>query len=815
MPFSFTQTEVDDISTASKWDVPFNTWLGVKFGQGFHDTLGSVISRNVEESIWDNGDLMSPELANKSFGIPGHLEWKEPVSIQKARLFRERKEKELEGQMYAESASHEWYHLKGIGGFVAGIAGSISHPLDLGAGYLIGPVGSSAKAAELAKAGASAWRQGVARGLVTRETLQAYKFPKFTEAVIDGTFGNAVFEIPVYLQNVKEQADYTLTDSIVNVVAGGVFAGGLHVGLRGLERIRSGLSGAQKLMDVLDKDTKAAAFRQAVNQMVSDDMVDVSAVIKMDRNFISKQVVAELRESLPAKMVDEQVYDLVDRVASLSDTIDALRQSGEEGSDKLIQALSARLDSMRELEGQQSRSFIDSIQEEIPLREQVTALREQAKTLEGDARIATLAKAVDAERAADTLKSIRESDYFNSPKIQKLIDEKQQKAFRDFLTHNKQKLDEKLRIENDRVGQVKKESSKDVPPLKEEEVEAFVAKERPEAEDASAIEADANRIASDMKNEQLTPEDQQAMQEELDAIFNAIDGNESSSARSSPEPEDGKFRQVKQETLDKLFGKFDRELKPRALLAALESGELKAGETSTALLKHLIKSVDSEKHPVRISLVDDFKSSEEAGFQGKFKTYYHSTVGDVLIVPFNTKGELVKEHSFVRILNHELLHNAVTSKLKTAPMDIFNRVNNLFKFAKREAGGTKWESHNALKNKDEFIAEALSRSDFRKWLASKEYRETSDVIEGRGKLSTLMGGVLDIVRRLLGLRETITHPHGHEVDSITALDEVISVSEKLMSEKREAMIYAEYGTPFDGGKAVDAAIPCAIKAANG
>ncbi len=544
MPFSFTETEVDDISTASKWDVPMNTWLGIKFGQGFHDTFGNVIERFTEEQIWDNGDLMTPEVANRSFGIPGRLDFKEPISIQKARLFRERKDAEIERQMYEESASHSWHSLKAAGGFVASVAGSIAHPLDLGLGYLIAPVGSSAKAASLAETGASAWRIAATRGLITRESLQAFRFPRFTEAVIDGTFGNAVFEIPVYLQNVKEQADYTEVDSVVNIVAGGIFSGGLHLGLRGLERITRGLQGAESVVRDLDRDTQAAMFRQAANQILNDELVDVGPIVKLDKGFIAKQVVTELRQSLPTRLGENDISAMLDRASSLSDTIEILQRTSETSPEERIQLLAQKVDAIRELKQvteqlgeQDKRIYAESLERELPLREEVAKLRESAKAQDGQQRIETLAKAVDAERIANEIKAAREQSYFESPRIQRMIDEKQQQSFKDFLTENRRAIDEKAKVEGNPIKAMDAAKAKAdalAPRLSEEQIKTHSRNATPEDADITAVMADAKAIEKDLVDSQLTPEEQQALKDEIASLYDEIDETDKAVVEAIP-----------------------------------------------------------------------------------------------------------------------------------------------------------------------------------------------------------------------------------------------------------------------------------------
>src|SRR5262245_22233939 len=197
MGFSFSTIEPNQLGQVTKWDVPFNDWVSMRFQNGFSETLGNAISRATEDFIWDDYNPASPDVLNRAFGIEGHLTFDQPMSAQRAQLIHDRKRKELESQAYLESASHSWHSTKAVVGFGASLVGALAHPVDLGLSFL--PfIGSEKAATEVAKLGGSAWRQALARGVFTEEAALASKIPggRLTVAAIDGVVNQAVMEVP-------------------------------------------------------------------------------------------------------------------------------------------------------------------------------------------------------------------------------------------------------------------------------------------------------------------------------------------------------------------------------------------------------------------------------------------------------------------------------------------------------------------------------------------------------------------------------------------------------------------------------------------
>lgn len=271
--FIYPETEPNRLGTATRWDVPLNTWLGVKFGLGRHDTAGGALGR-LREDLWASGPEISAEEANEKYGITGEggLKFDAPISEGRAKLMKQRKEEELLRMSYLNAAEHSWLSPKAAAGLGAQLVGGLAHPVD--ALLMFAPfVGSTAKATGLAKLGAGPVRQAIARGLVPMEAIPTFaKLPRLGPLFVEGVMQNAVAEIPVYLQNVRDQAIYGPVDAAFNVVAGGAFAAGLHAAGRAI----MGLS----------MRTKELMFRKAAQDFLDDKPPDIDGVARMDEGSL-------------------------------------------------------------------------------------------------------------------------------------------------------------------------------------------------------------------------------------------------------------------------------------------------------------------------------------------------------------------------------------------------------------------------------------------------------------------------------------------------------------------------------------------------
>lgn len=346
MGFSFSTIEPNQLGAVTKFDIPLNEWMGLKFGEAFESTLGTARTRMEEDRIWDDGNLVRPDVANRSFGIEGELKFDQPVSIQRARLLHERKRAELERRAYLDSASHSWASAKAVAGFGASLVGSIAHPLDLGLTFL--PfIGSEKAAASVAKLGGKGWRaaleRGLQRGVIPEEALARAGVPyhRLSGAVIDGVVNQAVMEIPIAIQKHRDQADYGPADSAFNILAGGAFAGAIK-GL-GLALERAG-----RLWREADPRIKDAALMDAANTILTGQNPKAGQYFGLDEAAIRSKVEPDVRARNPAPdarqtlketgVTEDNINALLDGSKTPKQVVDEQLGINDSGPDRHVEA---------------------------------------------------------------------------------------------------------------------------------------------------------------------------------------------------------------------------------------------------------------------------------------------------------------------------------------------------------------------------------------------------------------------------------------------------------------------------------------------
>lgn len=364
MPYAFAPRANSAIGESRELDLPVGDWAALKFDAGAHDTIFGAISRFTEDQIWDSPDVMRPDLATKVFGIPGYLKFDEPISIQRARLIRERKDEELRRLSYLNSATHSSFSLKAALGTASGMVGAVSNPLDFSAMF-IPFVGSEASAvsgiprmggyferAAMAARNRGSVLQSIAdRGLLTTTEAIGGRFPHFGAAVINGAMGNAVTEIPVFAQNVRDQAIYGPEDAALNVFLGGATGGAFHLAGAGLGKL---LRLAADSHNRMSPDLQDAAARKATNDLLDDKPVSIEGIARTDRDAILRdlqfdEVAARRRalESIGTLPEEAQARAILEglnrRQASAIDLLDLTRAKANTGEGTIEGKVAARL----------------------------------------------------------------------------------------------------------------------------------------------------------------------------------------------------------------------------------------------------------------------------------------------------------------------------------------------------------------------------------------------------------------------------------------------------------------------------------------
>lgn len=292
--FAFSQVEPRDNGLLANPGVDIGRYLSTAADQGFNDSLFGTVSRMTEDQIYKEGAVLQPDELNRRYGLDGKLKFEEPEYERIAQLRMERKQAEMQRQYYLTEGNTGFFTGRNAAGMGVGVLTSILNPLDLGLAFL--PItGSLSKAKALEQAGAGPLRQALARGLITEEALASrIPAPKFFSAMIDGTMSQAVAEIPLAIQNNRDQADYDAGDFLTNIVSGGVFAGALHIGVESLSR-------ALRTLKSVTPGTREHMFRQALQQTLRDETIDVAKYVNLDEEKI-RQDAQRLRNERYAQL---------------------------------------------------------------------------------------------------------------------------------------------------------------------------------------------------------------------------------------------------------------------------------------------------------------------------------------------------------------------------------------------------------------------------------------------------------------------------------------------------------------------------------
>lgn len=230
------------------------------------------------------------------------------------------------------------------------------------------------------------------------------------------------------------------------------------------------------------------------------------------------------------------------------------------------------------------------------------------------------------------------------------------------------------------------------------------------------------------------------------------------------------------------------------LRSAVEGGHITSGDAaSDALLVHMLQP--SDLHPISSIRMLDFTPAEaqmlsgtSAPFHGRFRRKSGETHAMVEMTMKMQNGEPVTQAQFMETLTHEIVHNNITSKIRDATPEMQTDVDNIFKFVQERGKGTEFEKHNALTSVDELFAE-ISDPKVHKWLSELDY--SGDIRKAQVGIAEVpaitpptirnsaLGRFLEIAKKLLKLPDFITDAFGNKVETITALDQIVSLSSRL------------------------------------
>jgi len=252
--------------------------------------LSSTQKRAREE---DEPLISRDELNNKYSDLGLVFDQDEPQSV--VDIIVDRKESERRRQSIIQRGPQGF--LPGTLKFLTGLGTSVLDPINIGVSFI--PVFGQLRFQRLARS-------------------VGFNKARFVRGTVEGSVGAAVVEPFIYSAAQKEQADYDLADSFLNIGFGTLFGGGLHVGAGKLKDIKTikdfkrkvrkarenlGIKSTEEpeidlykiyypenadTMMKLDKakpETKKALLAKAVGDVLSEEQVDVRKTAEIDPNL--------------------------------------------------------------------------------------------------------------------------------------------------------------------------------------------------------------------------------------------------------------------------------------------------------------------------------------------------------------------------------------------------------------------------------------------------------------------------------------------------------------------------------------------------
>jgi len=261
---------------SAKSDIPSSTFYSTAFEQGMKESMLTSLYRMSEYSLAKEYDPeLNPYIPRKEAidwakneGVNINFDY-DPTSDEMS-LLVERKREENDRQAILAAGTTGGGRIAGSMGVQ--FLGSILNPVDLPLMFL--PiVGSGAKAAQAT----SAVSRIVARGLVTEEVLAArgLAMKGYTAAIIEGTVGQAITEIPLMISNQQSKIDYTGSDFVTNIALAGVFGAGINT-------LRLGVNGILNMQRRLTPETQENMMAGAQDDFLRGRDIDPGRYVDLD-----------------------------------------------------------------------------------------------------------------------------------------------------------------------------------------------------------------------------------------------------------------------------------------------------------------------------------------------------------------------------------------------------------------------------------------------------------------------------------------------------------------------------------------------------
>lgn len=289
MPFAFSQVSPKNTGRVSRVEIPFTNYLGVAFEQGMHDSMFASISQIREMDLEREGPRITADEANERYGLPG-LKFDTSVYESEAKLINERKQAEMRRNFYLEQgAPGGTWSKRGLAGLGTSMIASMLNPLDFSMNFMP-VVGSEKMALQAQRLGRGAFRQALARGLLTTEEAIARRIPiapRLTSSLIQGFVGNVAAEVPHFISSVQSKENYTVSDAAVNILGGTAIGGALHLAM----------TSAARILEKTTMPTRDAMMRKAVDDFTKGKSPEVAQFVAADENIVKEKATDMSRRS--------------------------------------------------------------------------------------------------------------------------------------------------------------------------------------------------------------------------------------------------------------------------------------------------------------------------------------------------------------------------------------------------------------------------------------------------------------------------------------------------------------------------------------
>lgn len=262
---------------------------------------GAMVKQHALNDIANTGEKLSVDQLRKEY-TDGLVNFDRPLTRAQAELIRDRKREEIQRQDIWQRAEG-WATASGV---TASLAAGVVDPVGTAIGIVVAP----AKGIQML---------GGLRAMAASSSLAYRALGTAGLTAVDAAIGNAVLEPYNLYSHQQYYADYTMADSLANVVFGGVFGGALGGGAvvlgRGLSHVGKWtpewLRGKQEA-------THETSLHTAVAQVLDGRPVQVEPILRSDPNLRMAEGHPVQAAEMAGPRVDGQIPVLTDIVQPLT-----------------------------------------------------------------------------------------------------------------------------------------------------------------------------------------------------------------------------------------------------------------------------------------------------------------------------------------------------------------------------------------------------------------------------------------------------------------------------------------------------------------